>query len=74
MSIHMTRDFEAHRTRRKAWDKALSVKGTYTTARCKWEIQVADDLASQLWIHINPGSRQACKLISSSCGCVDSKA
>lgn len=26
-SVHMTRDFDDHRKRRKAWDRGLSIKG-----------------------------------------------
>jgi hypothetical protein len=29
-SIHMTRDFNDHRLRRRAWDKGFSIKGMYT--------------------------------------------
>jgi hypothetical protein len=33
-SIHMTRDFNGHRLRRRAWDRGFSIKGMYVLIRC----------------------------------------
>lgn len=32
-SIHMTRDFNDHRLRRRAWDRGFSIKGMHEFAR-----------------------------------------
>jgi hypothetical protein len=34
-SIHMTRDFDGHRLRRRAWDRGFSIKGKHDLTRNK---------------------------------------